>query len=135
MTTDPLFQFGFGLSYTRFKIGEASLDKISIKAGEELNLTIPVTNTGNRNGVEIVQVYIKKTNDPDGPVKTLRGYKRAAVDSGKTTAVTIPLNSSAFEFYDATQLKMAVTPGEYEIWYGNSSAIADLKKITLLIKN
>ncbi len=134
MTTDPLFQFGFGLSYTRFKIGEASLDKTKIKAGEELNLTAPVTNTGNRNGVEIVQVYIKKVNDPDGPVKTLRGYKRAAVEPGKTTVVTIPLNSSAFEFYDATQLKMAVTPGEYEIWYGNSSANKDLKMKTLVIQ-
>jgi len=48
--------------------------------------------------------------------------------------VTIPLNSSAFEFYDATQLKMAVTPGEYEIWYGNSSANKDLKMKTLVIQ-
>lgn len=134
MTTDPLFQFGFGLSYTRFKIGEASLDKTLIKAGEEVKLSVPVTNTGKRSGVEIVQVYIKKVNDPDGPIKTLRGYKRADMVPGKTATVTIPLSTAAFEFYDATQLKMAVTPGEYEIWYGNSSANKDLKMKPLVIQ-
>jgi len=134
MTTEPLFQFGFGLNYTHFKIGEANLDKTKIKAGEALTLTVPVTNTGKRKGVEIVQVYIKKQNDPDGPVKTLRGYKRVEIEPGNTETISIPLNSSAFEFYDATRLKMAVTPGEYEIWYGNSSATTDLKKIMLSVK-
>ena len=127
MTTEPLFQFGFGLSYTRFTIGEASLDKMKIKAGEEVNLSVPVTNTGNRNGVEIIQVYIKKVNDPDGPLKTLRSYKRIEIEPGKTETIRITLNSTAFEFYNATLLKMAVTPGEYEIWYGNSSSTTDLK--------
>ena len=133
MTTDPLFQFGFGLSYTHFKIAEARLSKTEIKAGEEVELTVPVTNTGNRKGVEIIQVYVKKLNDPDGPLRTLRGFKRSEVEPGKTKEVTINLSASAFEFYNSSGHKMAVTPGVYEIWYGNSSAIKDLKMKPLVI--
>jgi beta-glucosidase len=134
MKQEPLFPFGYGLSFTRFSIGPAVLNKTVLKKGEALELHIPVTNTGKRPGVEIVQLYIRKVNDKDGPVKTLRGYKRATVLPGKTESVALNLNSSAFEFYDAAQLKMAVTPGEYEIWYGNSSSEKDLKMTKISIQ-
>ncbi|MCP9753484.1 xylan 1,4-beta-xylosidase [Ferruginibacter sp. HRS2-29] len=134
MTAEPLFPFGYGLSYTSFTIGNARLNKTAIKKEEGISITIPVTNTGKRNGTEIVQVYVKKVNDAGGPVKTLKGFKRTAIAAGKTTDAVITLQPSSFEFYDAAQMKMAVTPGEYELWYGNSSAAKNLKMIKLTIQ-
>ncbi len=133
-TDDALFPFGHGLSYTTFKIGEAALSKTTIKADEALQLAVPVTNTGKRTGVEIVQVYVRKVNDIEGPLKTLRGYQRVEIPAGKTQQVTIDLIPSSFHFFDWAQRKMTVTPGEYEIFYGNSSALKNLKSIKSQIR-
>ena len=132
-TTDYLFPFGFGLSYTRFEIGNAILSKSAIKPNEKVQLTIPVKNAGKRNGTEIVQVYVHKVNDVEGPLKTLRGFSRVDMPAGESQQVTIDLTASSFEFYDWGQRKMAVTPGEYEIYYGNSSDPKDLKVTSLTI--
>ena len=131
--SDPLFPFGFGLSYTTFSIGKAQIYKNEISKGGIAGLTIPVSNTGKKDGTEIVQVYIRKAKETTGPLKTLRGFKRVNIPAGKTSDVTIDLTKSAFEFYDKTGGKMTVTPGDYEIWYGNSSASKDLKLTTLTI--
>ncbi len=130
---DALFPFGFGLSYTSFSIGNAQLNKSQIKNGETVTLSVPVSNTGNRNATEIVQVYVRKVNDINGPIKTLRGFKRMYVDAGKTSEAVIELTANAFEFYDEKSLQMMVTPGEYELWYGNSSATKDLKMVKVNI--
>ncbi|MEO7045023.1 MAG: glycoside hydrolase family 3 C-terminal domain-containing protein, partial [Ferruginibacter sp.] len=131
---DALFPFGYGLSYTKFSIGKAQLDKNSISNNENIVLKVPVTNTGKRNGTEVVQVYIKKVGDTDGPIKTLRGFKRVALNAGETANAEITLTPGAFEFYNATAYKMMVTPGKYEIWYGNSSADKDLTATTITIQ-
>ncbi|HRH44873.1 MAG TPA: glycoside hydrolase family 3 C-terminal domain-containing protein [Pyrinomonadaceae bacterium] len=132
--SDPLFQFGYGLSYTTFSIGNAQISKRQIKNGENLKLSIPVSNKGKRDGTEVVQIYVRKTNDPTGPLKTLRGFQKVNVRAGKTNTATIDLPAKAFEFYDQSKLKVAVTPGEYEVWYGNSSAAKDLKMIKVNLK-
>ncbi len=132
--SDPLFPFGFGLSYTTFAIGNANLSKTVIKTDESIELTIPVVNKGNRDGTEIVQVYVHKVNDTDGPLKTLRGFQRVDVAAGQTGRAVINLPYSAFEFFDRASRKMAVTSGEYEILYGNSSDVKDLKMIKIMIK-
>lgn len=131
---DALFPFGFGLSYTTFSIGEAKISKTEIKNNESVDITIPVSNTGKRNGTEIVQVYVRQVGDSEGPLKTLRGFKRVDIAAGKTGQVVITLPCTSFEFFDRAANKMVVAAGEYEILYGNSSSDRDLKttRITIL---
>ncbi len=93
-----------------------------------------MSNTGKRDGTEIIQVYVRKTNDSDGPLKTLRGFRRVDVTAGKTVEVTIDLPSTSFEFFDRASGKMAVVPGEYEVWYGNSSDTKDLKMVNITVQ-
>lgn len=133
-TSDYLFPFGFGLSYTDFLIGNAKPDKTVLNANDAINLSISVLNKGKSKGTEIVQIYIRKLNDIDGPLKTLRAYRRVEIPAGVSQNVTIKLDYSSFEFFDWSQRKMVVTPGEYEIHYGNSSDNKDLKilKINIL---
>ncbi|HZK68886.1 MAG TPA: xylan 1,4-beta-xylosidase [Paludibacter sp.] len=131
--SDPLFPFGFGLSYTTFSIGNAKLNNTAIKANESVELTIPVSNKGKRNGTEIVQVYVRKLNDTDGPLKTLKGFQRVDVSAGKTTQAVINLPYNSFEFFDRSTGKMDVAAGEYEVLYGNSSDAKDLKATTIMI--
>ena len=133
MTETPLFQFGYGLSYTTFSIGTANMSSTQIRNGESLKLSIPVSNTGKRNGTEIVQVYVRKVNDTDGPTKTLRGFQRIEVPAAKTNQAIITLPYNAFEFFDRSSGSMKVMPGEYEIWYGNSSVTKDLKTVRIKI--
>jgi len=132
--SDPLFPFGFGLSYTTFSIGNAKLNKSEIKSDETIQLTVPVSNTGKRDGTEIVQVYVHKVNDTDGPLKTLKGFQRVEIVAGKTRQATINLSNTSFEFFDRASGKMAVTTGEYEVWYGNSSDAKDLKMVKVKIQ-
>jgi beta-glucosidase len=132
--SDALYPFGFGLSYTTFSIGDAKLSNAAINANESVEVTIPVTNTGKRDGTEIVQVYVHKINDADGPLKTLKGFERVDIAGGKTVQAIIDLPFTAFEFFDRASGKMTVTAGEYEVLYGTSSDTRDLKmtKITIL---
>ena len=132
--SDPLFPFGFGLSYTTFSIGNAKLNNTSIKANESVELTIPVSNKGKRNGTEIVQVYVRKVNDTDGPLKTLKGFQRVDVSAGKTAQAVINLPYNSFEFFNRTTGKMDVTAGEYEVLYGSSSDAKDLKTTKIIVR-
>jgi beta-glucosidase len=131
--SDALFPFGYGLSYTTFAIGNAKISQTVVKANEHVEITIPVSNTGKRDGSEVVQVYVRKIGDTDGPLKSLKGFKRVNVAAGKTVQTIINLPYSSFETYDRHRGIMAVAAGEYEILYGNSSAAKNLKisKITI----
>jgi len=132
--SDALFPFGFGLSYTSFLIGDATFSSTAVDKNGTITLTVPVSNTGNRNGTEIVQVYLRRADDVNGPLKTLRGFKRVTVERGSTATATIILPYNAFEFYDDQNHEMRVTPGKFIIWYGNSSADANLKKRELMVQ-
>lgn len=134
LSADPLFPFGYGLSYTSFTIGNAQISKARLTKGESVALTVPVSNTGKRAGAELLQVYVRKVNDTEGPQKTLRAFQKVTLAAGKTGRVTINLAPTAFEFFDNATGKMAVTSGDYELWYGNSSATKDLKKTKITIR-
>jgi beta-glucosidase len=122
------------LSYTNFTIGKAKLNKTTIKNNETVDITIPVANIGKRNGTEVIQVYVRKVNDIEGPIKTLREFQRVEVESGKSKEVTISLKPSTFEFFDSKQGKMIVASGDYEVLYGNSSDSKALKMIKVTIQ-
>lgn len=122
---EPLFPFGYGLSYTTFATGAPSYDAATGK------ITVSVTNTGNRDGVEIVQAYLRNPADSEGPIKTLRGFTRVELKAGETKAVTIDMPRTAFECWDATTNTMRIKPGTYELLVGTSSMDKDLKKIAV----
>ena len=113
MTDKPLFPFGYGLSYTTFAYGDASLNGMTI--------TIPVTNTGSRDGEEIVQVYLSRPNDPEGPIQTLRAFKRVSIPKGKTTEVSLTLDEKSLEWFDTETNTMRPLKGAYTIHYGGTS--------------
>ena len=134
MKETPLFPFGYGLSYTTFSYGKAQADKNLLNKGDKLNLSIPVKNTGKRNGEEIVQVYIRRPADKEGPAKTLRAFKRVEIAQGKTENVMIELPYSAFEWFDAATNTMHPLSGMYEILYGSSSKAEDLHSLQVRIQ-
>ena len=127
---DPLYAFGYGLSYTSFEIGEAT----SQVDGDAITVTAAVKNTGVRKGTETVQLYIRNLQDPDGPLKSLRGFQRVTLNPGETKSVDINLDRKSFEFWDPETNTMRTKPGQYEILYGNSSQDKDLKKLTVKLK-
>lgn len=127
-TGKPLYAFGYGLSYTTFAYGDAKISKASVKADAvDVDVTVPVSNTGSRDGDEVVQIYIKALNNPDAPIKSLEGFKRVNVKAGETANVTIKLGAGAFEFYDEAIDELSVKPGKYQILVGSSSNDSDLK--------
>ena len=130
---EPLYPFGYGLSYTTFAIGEGKLSKSSVKAGKGVKVTVPVTNTGSREGTEVVQVYVKRLNDPDAPIKALKGFQRVSVAPGATAKTTIEIAPDAFAYYDGND-GVAIKPGQYQILYGTSSADKDLKALDFEVK-
>ena len=130
---DPLYAFGYGLSYTQFQIGEAELTK---NDGKQVSLVVPVSNTGKCDGIETVQVYIRDLSDPDGPLRSLRGFQRVSVKAGQTVRAELTLDvNKAFGFFDpaTNTMRGPRRESQYELFYGNSSRMQDLKKIKLSI--
>ena len=126
---EPLYAFGYGLSYTTFEYGEGKLSKASIAAGKSVDITIPVSNTGSVAGEEIVQVYVKALDNPEAPIKSLKGFKKVSIAPGASTNVKITLEPGAFEYYDESIDELSVKPGKYQILYGSSSRDCDLKAL------
>ncbi len=129
--TDALFPFGYGLSYTNFEIKN---EKLEMSHNGNGKLTVDVTNTGKRDGAEIVQLYIRDLQDAEGPLKTLRGFERINVKAGQTATAIIQLNRQSFEFWDSASNTMRVKPGKYELLVGTSSDDRNMKKLTITIQ-
>ena len=132
-TDEPLFPFGHGLSYTSFKYGDATLSSQTIKADESLSLEIPVSNVGKRDGEEVVQVYLRRPDDKQGPILTLREFKRVNIGQGETSNVKFQLTPESFEWFDTNSNTMRTLEGEYEILYGGTSDIKKLKSVKVTI--
>ena len=129
--TDALYPFGYGLSYTKY---EVKGQKAEVGADGNGKVTVEVANTGKMDGTEVVQLYIRNLQDPNGPLKSLRAFERVDVKAGQTSTVTLSLNRKSFEFWDAETNTMRVKPGKYEILVGTSSVDQDLKRMEVEVK-
>ena len=121
---EPLYPFGFGLSYTSFEYDDAQV--------KGKNLVIPVTNTGAVDATEVVQLYVKQAEDTEGPLKSLRGFKRVQIPAGQTVEVSLPLSEETFLAWNEEKQDMVPAKGKWELLYGGNSH--DLKSLTYLNK-
>lgn len=130
----PLFPFGHGLSYTTFAYGKATADKKEMGADDVLSITVPITNTGSREGAEIVQLYISdlKSSLPR-PVKELKGFQKVKLAPGETKNVTFTVAKDALSYYDDALQDWVVEPGKFEAIVAASAT--DIKsKISFSVK-
>lgn len=129
---DPLYPFGYGLSYTTYQYGELKLDSKTMSPDGQITVTIPVTNTGNRDGIEVVQLYIRDVvGSIARPVKELKGFQRLSLKAGETATATFTIDASKLKFYNY-DLKEVVEPGEFDVMVGPNSR--DLKRTTITVQ-
>ena len=126
----PLFPFGHGLSYTTFTISDLRLDRAAIRPDETATLSVDVTNTGDRTGDEVVQLYIRDvlSSRVTRPVKLLKGFQRITLQPGETRTVRFTVGREQLQYLDE-HMQMTVEPGEFTLMVGGSSAT--LREITL----
>ena len=130
----PLFPFGHGLSYTSFSLANMRADKQQLSADGRITFTIDVTNTGNRPGAEVVQLYISdvKASVPR-PVKELKGFQKVWLQPGQTQAVSITIDRQALSFYDDKAHDWVAEPGEFVATMG-TSAEAPVGRVNFVLK-
>jgi beta-glucosidase len=129
----PLFPFGYGLSYTTFKYGNLNVTPSSFSGDDPVTVSFDVTNTGQREGAEIGEVYVSDGHSKiERPVKELKGFGKVDLQPGETKTITVKLNRRAFSYYDVAKKGWAATPGDFGILVGSSSAKIELNgKVTL----
>ena len=133
-SSSALYDFGFGLSYTSFKIENIKLGKTTIAKTEKVKISCTITNTGNMDGDEVIQVYVKdEVASVTRPIKELKAFKRISVKAGATKSIEFELTPKDFEFLDIN-MKPVVEAGDFTIMVGNSSNDKDLQKVKLAIK-
>ncbi len=129
----PLFPFGYGLSYTTFKYGTPKLEKATISPDGSTSVSVDVTNTGNRVGDEVVQMYVRDDFASVGRyLKMLKGFKRITLKPGETKTVTFKLGFDELNILNQ-DMKKVVEPGTFTISVGASSLEKDLHKVTLKV--
>jgi len=129
----PLYPFGFGLSYTTFRLKNLRLEKKVISRRGRTRVLVDVTNTGRRRGSEVVQLYIRDcVSSVTRPVKELKGFHKLSLQPGETQPVAMEITPDSLAFYDLN-LQSIVEPGDFEIMVGNSSRDEDLQKVILTV--
>ena len=130
----PLYPFGYGLSYTNFEYSKPKLSKSILNSDEIITVSVSVTNTGNYDGDEVVQMYIRdKVSSVTRPVKELKGYQRIFLKKGETKKIDFKINKETLAFYDIN-MEYCVEPGEFKIMTGSSSDDNDLQSIILEVE-
>ena len=125
----PLYPFGFGLSYTTFEYGNLRTSADSVRGAGEITVSVDIKNTGKRTGDEVVQMYVKHLNSAvERPIKELRGFLRITLQPGETKTVRMPLRGNELTYWDAATHSFVVEPGKATIMVGPSSAEVKLEK-------
>ena len=130
----PQYAFGYGLSYTTFEVGKAKVSKKAIEADGSVTITVPVTNTGDREGTETIQVYVKALDYDEASIKDLKGFKKINLKPGETGKVEIELTGESFMYYDPSIDELSTKSGRYQIFYGTSSLEKDLQSFDFVVK-
>jgi beta-glucosidase len=118
----PIFSFGHGLSYTTFKYGKASINKKNVSVNESITVTIPIKNTGARDGAEVVQLYISDLESSlPRPIKELKGFNKVNLKAGEEKTVTFTILPEDLKFFDDKKHEWIAEPGKFEILIGSSS--------------
>jgi beta-glucosidase len=131
LPNSPKYPFGFGLSYTTFSISEPILNSTRIKGNDKLKINVTVTNTGNFDGTETVQLYFRdKVGSLVRPVKQLAGFQQVFLKKAESQTLTFTLTEEDLRFYNE-KLEYKSEPGEFEVFVGNSSATTNMKTFNL----
>ena len=131
---DPLFAFGHGLSYTEFFYGYLKAGRKVLRRDTTVQLMIPVGNIGAYPGTEIVQLYLQREDDPDGPIQTLRDFRRVRLDPGEIDVLLFEFDYDDFAWFDPKSGTMKARPGRYVIRVGGSSQLDQHRTCTIELK-
>ncbi len=132
VSNDPVYPFGFGLSYTQFTYGDIKLSRNEINSSDSIAVSIDVTNSGARDGGEVVQLYIHDVvGSVTRPVKELKGFKKINIKAGETKTVKFTIEVNDLSFYNS-DLRFGAEPGSFEVLIGSNSR--DLKKAEFMLK-
>jgi len=132
VSNEPLYPFGYGLSYTTFDYSDIKLDKNKFKAGEAINASVIVKNTGTREGKEVVQLYIRDlVGSSTRPVKELKHFEKINLKPGESKTVNFKITVDDLKFYNSN-LKYLAEPGDFKVFIGTNSRDAKTNQFTLL---
>lgn len=132
---EPLYPFGFGLSYTTFRYSNLRLSSEALKSNGQVQVTFDLTNTGKRPGEEVVQLYVKHLDSKVvRPLKELKGFSRVAVKPGETKRLTLNLEDDQLAYWNVEAHRFEVEPDQVELLIGPSSADLRLKKTIQIVK-
>ncbi|MDR6786406.1 beta-glucosidase BglX [Pedobacter africanus] len=132
VSNDPLYPFGYGLSYTTFTYSNLKLSKNSFKPGESIMASVEVKNTGTVAGKEVVQLYIRDLEGSSTrPVKELKGFQKISLNAGESKTISFKITEEDLKFYN-TALKFVAEPGEFNVFIGGNSRDVLTEKFTLV---
>lgn len=121
VSNDPLYPFGFGLSYTNFSYSDIKLSSSSLKAGQKISASVTVTNTGSKTGKEVVQLYIRDlVGTSTRPVKELKGFQKIELKAGESKNVSFDITVDDLKYYNY-DLKYVAEPGDFRVFIGGNS--------------
>lgn len=133
VSNEPVYPFGFGLSYTQFTYGDLKLNKTSMSANESIKVSVDITNSGSRKGAEVVQLYIRdRVGSVTRPVKELKGFQKIELAPGETKEVTFEITNEMLSFY-RNDMTFGSEPGEFDVFIGGNSR--DVKQASFTLNN
>jgi len=132
---DPLYPFGYGLSYSTFRYSNLRTSAAALRDGGEIAVSVDVTNTGKRQGDEVVQLYVKHLNSGvERPLKELKGFRRVTLAPGQTRTVTLPLKAQTLAYWDVARQRWEVEADQVRLMVGSSSADVKLDRTVAVVK-